>query len=205
MQQSSGKSRGYFLFGMLIIAGIILADQYSKWLVMETMLRETATVPAFADWFMTRHPVEYFVDQRESFKTIALAPFLNFTMVWNQGISFGLFDTNLPQMALVFIGISLLISILLFMAMALTESRFVGTALALVIGGAIGNVIDRVRFGAVADFIDVHVRGYHWPAFNLADSCIVLGAALLVVDSLLRDRKAAEPARAQQQKQEQQR
>jgi signal peptidase II len=203
MQQSSGKSRSYFFFGLLLIAAIIVADQYTKWLVMETMLREDAAVPAFADWFMTRRPLEYFIDQRDSFRTLALAPFLNFTMVWNQGISFGLFDTGHPQMALVFIGISLLISTLLLIALAVTRSRFAGIALALVIGGALGNVIDRVRFGAVADFIDVYAGKYHWPAFNLADSCVVVGALLLVVDSLLRDRKAAPPARRQQEQKQQ--
>ena len=57
-------------------------------------------------------------------------------------------------------------------------------ALTLVLGGALGNVIDRLRFGAVVDFVQWHVAGYYWPAFNLADSAITLGAALLVWDQL---------------------
>ena len=57
-------------------------------------------------------------------------------------------------------------------------------ALTLVLGGALGNVIDRLRFGAVVDFIQWHVAGYYWPAFNLADSAICLGAALLLLDQL---------------------
>ena len=58
-------------------------------------------------------------------------------------------------------------------------------ALACILGGAVGNVIDRVRFGAVVDFLDFHVSGYHWPAFNVADSAIVIGAGLILLDSLL--------------------
>ncbi|MDG2287119.1 MAG: signal peptidase II, partial [Alphaproteobacteria bacterium] len=58
--------------------------------------------------------------------------------------------------------------------------------LGLVIGGAVGNIIDRLRFHAVVDFIDIHVAGYHWPAFNLADSAITIGVCLLLLDSFVR-------------------
>jgi signal peptidase II len=61
-------------------------------------------------------------------------------------------------------------------------------ALGGIIGGAMGNVIDRLRFGAVADFLDVHVMSHHWPAFNLADSAITVGAVILIVDSLFAGR-----------------
>ena len=64
------------------------------------------------------------------------------------------------------------------------QETFLSIALALVIGGAIGNVIDRIRFGAVVDFLDVHAVGWHWPAFNVADSAITLGVILLILDSL---------------------
>jgi len=64
-----------------------------------------------------------------------------------------------------------------------------GIALGLIIGGALGNVLDRVRYGAVVDFLDVHALGYHWPAFNVADSAICVGAALLLVDGLLAPRR----------------
>ncbi|MCP5933988.1 signal peptidase II, partial [Klebsiella pneumoniae] len=61
------------------------------------------------------------------------------------------------------------------------QSRLQAAALGLVIGGALGNLVDRLRHGAVTDFLDFHVQGYHWPAFNLADSGIVLGVALLLI------------------------
>ena len=64
------------------------------------------------------------------------------------------------------------------------------TALALILGGALGNVIDRLAYGHVIDFLDFHVGGWHWPAFNLADSAITIGAVLLVIDELRRVRGA---------------
>jgi signal peptidase II len=64
------------------------------------------------------------------------------------------------------------------------RNRWLGAGLGLVIGGAIGNAIDRVRLGAVVDFLDVHAAGYHWPAFNVADSAITVGVLLLLFDSL---------------------
>lgn len=67
-----------------------------------------------------------------------------------------------------------------------------GLALALVIGGAIGNLVDRIQYGYVIDFIDVHYAGWHWPAFNVADSAITVGVALLLYDSLFQKREAVE-------------
>jgi len=62
-----------------------------------------------------------------------------------------------------------------------TGGRFAVTAVGLIFGGAVGNLIDRARFGAVVDFVDVHYRGWHWPAFNVADSAITIGVALLAI------------------------
>jgi signal peptidase II len=69
------------------------------------------------------------------------------------------------------------------------DRPLLAVALGLVIGGALGNVIDRLRLGAVADFLDFHLAGYHWPAFNLADSAITVGVIALVVPSLFPGRK----------------
>ena len=70
------------------------------------------------------------------------------------------------------------------------QQRLFSLALALILGGAIGNVIDRIVYGHVIDFLDVHWHGWHWPAFNVADSAIVCGATLLIVDELARVRRA---------------
>lgn len=186
----------FFLFGMLLAAAIIVSDQFTKWLVLESMLRTQGTTPAFLDWFFTRQPLEYFIDQRENYNAVTLTPFLNFVMVWNKGISFGLFNNGEAtesasnMMPLVFTGLSLMISILMTIWLAMVRRRLMAWSLAFIIGGAIGNAIDRIRFGAVADFVDLHAGGYHWPAFNVADSAIVIGAALLVIDSIVhRDQK----------------
>ena len=72
------------------------------------------------------------------------------------------------------------------------ESRILAVAIGMVLGGAIGNLIDRARFGAVVDFLDFHALGHHWPAFNVADSAITVGVALLLYDSLFEKRKAPE-------------
>jgi len=63
-------------------------------------------------------------------------------------------------------------------------NRWSGAATGLVIGGAIGNVVDRLQYGAVVDFLDFHVAGYHWPAFNVADSAICVGAGMLILETL---------------------
>jgi signal peptidase II len=70
------------------------------------------------------------------------------------------------------------------------ETRTLAVALGLVIGGAVGNVIDRLRFGAVFDFLDFHALGWHWPAFNLADSAISVGVGLLLIDTLSAGRRS---------------
>lgn len=176
----------YFLLGAILICAVIFIDQYTKWLVTETMLRMGGPESSgFFDWFTTRKEIGFFVDEREKFKTVLLLPFLNFVMVWNQGISFGLLDTNSPNMTLVFIGLSMLISSAMIIWLALNTKKMVAVALGLIIGGALANVIDRVRFNAVADFIDVHIGEHHWPAFNVADSCIVIGATILMLRSVL--------------------
>jgi len=70
------------------------------------------------------------------------------------------------------------------------ESWLLAVAIGLVIGGAVGNVIDRLRFGAVVDFLDFHVGSWHWPAFNVADSAICVGVAVMLLDGLLLRREA---------------
>lgn len=169
----------YFWTGVFLILAIVLADQYTKWLVLESTLRIEGQMLPFTEWFFHQNKISYFIVDREKFNTIAVTPFLNLVMVWNQGISFGLFDSNSPFMAMGLVGISLIISLMLVIWLALTHSALRSAAIGLIVGGAVGNVIDRVRFGAVADFLDFYVGSWHWPAFNLADSAIVVGAFIM--------------------------
>jgi len=181
----SHKPGRFFALAFFFIGAIILLDQYTKWFVTEMMLKVNGKQPTFGDWFFTRQPLPEFMDQQETFKTITYTPNLDFVMVWNKGVSFGLFESGSPTVALILIAFSLFVSMGLFIWMSFAATRLLSAALPLIIGGALANAIDRFRFGAVADFIDVHVGANHWPAFNLADSCICLGAALLVLDTLM--------------------
>ena len=175
----------YFILGFVIICAIILVDQYTKWLVMEAILRpDGPTNGNFINWAITQKQIGIFESELENFKTIIVTPFLNLVMVWNHGISFGLLSTGSPNVALALIAVSLMISILMILWLALTDRKAVAFPLSLIVGGALANVIDRVRFGAVVDFIDVHSKGYHWPAFNVADSCIVIGAMILMLATI---------------------
>lgn len=116
--------------------------------------------------------------------------FFNLVMVWNTGISFGLFSSG-QQARWLFIALSLAIVAVLLVWLARAESRSLAVALGLIVGGAIGNVIDRWQFGAVADFFDVHYAGWHWPAFNVADAAIVSGVGVILLQSLLAPRAVA--------------
>lgn len=117
-------------------------------------------------------------------QVISVAPFLNLVLVWNRGITFGLFDGPSQIVPWLLVGLALVIIVVLMLWLRRVESLWPTYAIALIIGGAIGNVVDRIRLGAVIDFIDLHAGGYHWPAFNLADTAIVVGVVVLVINGL---------------------
>lgn len=107
--------------------------------------------------------------------------FFNIVLVFNTGVSFGLFSgLAYGQFYLSAFAVTVVCVLLYWMY---TSQRLLFTiALAHIIGGAIGNIIDRVRIGAVVDFLDFHLHNHHWPAFNVADSVILIGAGLLIID-----------------------
>ena len=176
----------FFLVGFVIICTVIFLDQYTKWMIVETALRLSGSANLdFLQWFFTEKKLSFFVNEREVFRTAYLTHYLSFVVVWNQGISFGMMDTNSPNMSLVFIALSLCISMFMLIWLALSVKRSVAICLGLIVGGALANVIDRIRFGAVADFIDLHYYQYHWPAFNLADASISIGAMILILITFL--------------------
>lgn len=119
---------------------------------------------------------------------ITVAPFLNLVLVGNRGISFGLFSTGSLAGSWFLVAMTLAIGAALVIWYRREPRSLPRTALVLVLAGAAGNLIDRLRFGAVVDFLDFHLQGYHWPAFNVADCAIVVGAALLMVDGLFLSR-----------------
>ena len=116
--------------------------------------------------------------------------FFNIVLIYNRGMSFGLFNGGGGLNALLFSLVAAAIVTVLIYWLSRVESPLLAVAIGLIIGGAIGNVIDRIRFGAVVDFLDFHVGLWHWPAFNIADSAICVGVAVMLLDGLLLRREA---------------
>jgi signal peptidase II len=146
-------------------AAIVLADQLTKWLVLAR--------------FAPGERVE-------------LASFFNLVLVFNKGAAFSFLAAEAgwqtPVLAVFALGAALVVSVLLVRS---PERRMLCAGLALILGGALGNLVDRLRFGQVVDFLDFHAAGWHWPAFNVADSAITIGAVLLILDGLRRHEKRA--------------
>ena len=122
-------------------------------------------------------------------KILPITPFFNIVLTWNSGISFGIFSNQGSFSVIILSTLATLIVFFLaaWLMKAVNKKLIIG--LICIIGGAIGNIIDRVYHGAVIDFLDFHIKSYHWPAFNVADSCIFIGATLIILDSLFPDKK----------------
>lgn len=146
--------------GLAIAGLVVVLDQLTKWAILTWLDR-----------------------------AVALTPFFNLVVVWNRGVSFGMLDSASRLGPWILSGLALAVVVLLLGWLRRVDHPLTSAGLGLIIGGAIGNVIDRVRFGAVIDFLDFHALGWHWPAFNVADSAIFVGAVLLLVDGLLMPRR----------------
>ena len=113
--------------------------------------------------------------------------YFNLVMVYNKGAAFSFLADQPGWQRYFFTGVSVIASLfILWMLKRNPTQRLFCWSLALILGGAIGNLIDRIAYGHVIDFLDFHVRGWHWPAFNVADSAITVGAILFVLDEFLR-------------------
>ncbi len=124
-------------------------------------------------------------------ENLAVAPFFDLVWVYNVGAAFSFLAGASGWQRWFFIALALGISLwIVAMLRQHAADRLLATSLALILGGAVGNVIDRVSHGAVVDFLDFHYAGYHFPAFNLADSAISLGVALMLWHSLRAGRAA---------------
>ena len=116
---------------------------------------------------------------------IEVTSFFNLVLVFNPGAAFSFLSDAGGWQRWFFVVLAIAVSgWLTFLIRRHAAERLLPLAAALILGGALGNVIDRIRFGAVADFLDVHAAGWHWPAFNIADSAISVGVALLVWQQL---------------------
>jgi signal peptidase II len=148
----------YFRCGLIGSALLVVADQLSKWWILEGLkLPEKGSVP--------------------------LLPFLSFSMVWNKNISMGIpLGETVGKWGLV--ALTIAISIWLVHWLSKTARQFEAVALAMILGGAIGNVIDRLAHGAVVDFVHLHAFDYNFYVFNVADAAITIGVLLLIIDGL---------------------
>ncbi|SFL22872.1 signal peptidase II [Methylobacterium pseudosasicola] len=113
-----------------------------------------------------------------------LAPFADFVVVWNRGVSYGLFQQESGVGRWFLVALSLAAALGLGIWMTRAGSRLLAVALGLIVGGALGNAIDRAAYGAVLDFVHLHAGGWSWYVFNVADAAIVAGVIGLILDSL---------------------
>jgi signal peptidase II len=165
------------ILGFGLIIDIIILDQLSKWWITEYILRpvEGGEPTPLGQWIIN-------APERVGFARVPVIDHFNLTMVWNEGVSFGMFQN--PGNIWPLVVLTLAICGVLIYCLLKSETTFESLSYGLIIGGALGNLIDRFRFGGVADFFDVYVGTYHWPAFNIADSCIMIGVALLLLQAL---------------------
>lgn len=151
-----------------------------KWLVL------SASIVA-ADQLTKYAAVKYLAG-----KSIEVTSFFNLILAYNTGAAFSILADQAGWQRGLFIGIALIASAwIVYLLRKYPHQYGFALALALVLAGAVGNAIDRIVVGAVIDFLDFHALGYHWPAFNVADSAITCGAALLIWDALRPKRPGA--------------
>lgn len=123
--------------------------------------------------FFMRHPIPYKVND-----------FFNYVLAWNRGVSFSMFHSNSSITPWILVLVSLTICFLIFSWMKKETNHKIIVCFGLILGGALGNITDRVLYTAVIDFIDIHYKTHHWPAFNVADSAICIGACIVLIHNL---------------------
>lgn len=162
--------RNKYLHLFLASNAIVVLDQFSKFMVA-THIPRYGSIPV--------------VDR-----------FFNLTHIRNSGVAFGLFAAQTSEYkSIFFIAVSLvaIAAILSFFHHTHDDKRMVQNGLILIFSGAVGNMIDRVLYKEVIDFLDFFYNGYHWPAFNLADSCITVGVGFMMVDLFFQKRPDRDP------------
>ena len=159
MNQTSSQASSSKWY-VLLALGVLIADQMTKW------------------WAQMSLPMA---------QPIKVTDFLNWFLIYNPGAAFSFLSQAGGWQRWFFTMIGIIAAIvIIWLLQKNTHDRPFCLALSLILGGAIGNVLDRLLYGAVVDFIDVHYDGWHWPAFNIADSAISIGATLIVINEIRR-------------------
>ena len=153
--------------GLTLALGILIADQFSKLWVLQYFGADTTSDPTAI------------------YSSVKVNEIFDFVLTWNRGVSFGLFNQDSPYNAWIFSTLALTIVGILLFWLKKSESLWTKVPIGLIIGGALGNVIDRLRLGAVVDFLSFHIDRYYWPAFNIADSAISIGAVIMIAEAWL--------------------
>ena len=153
--------RDYLLFTLSALI-VVLLDQVSKW---------------------------FMVAQLEPYQAHSVIPgFFNLVLVKNKGMAFGILGLSRSHVAaylLMGATLAAILVIVVFFWRARRDQKWLTVGLALILGGAVGNLVDRIRLGFVIDFLDFSIKGYHWPAFNLADSAVTMGTLWLLLNLVL--------------------
>lgn len=152
-----------------LAAAMVVADQLTKWAVLANFAHG---------------------ERRE------LTGFLNLVLVYNKGAAFSMFADAAGWQTPLLAGFAVVAAaVVAFLIVRNPAKRLLCLGLALILGGALGNLIDRLRYGQVVDFLDFHAWGWHWPAFNVADSAICVGAAILILEGFVHgDRRVRAPS-----------
>ncbi len=142
------------------MGGLICLDQISKFAILAIFAELTAPLP--------------------------ILPFMDFTLIWNKGISYGLFASDTASTRWLLTAIMMTITLYMLWLWRQESKPLARAGFALIMSGAIGNIIDRLYHGAVVDFISLYWQGYYWYVFNLADIFITLGAAALIFSAFIK-------------------
>lgn len=177
MADSMAEGRGYFRTGLILALVIFVLDQLSKYWVVHLFWPGQGCQP---------------LEKAIAYKChYTVTPFMDLTMAWNTGISYGLLSDYGVTGRVLLIAFSLVAIIGFSIWLMRAQSLLLALSIGLVIGGAAGNAVDRVLYEAVADFVSLHAFGFYWYIFNLADVAIVAGAVGLLYDMVWGDRKKA--------------
>lgn len=162
MNKSFFENNKLFFFGILIALLICAVDLYSKKQIFMILDQKA-------------------IEENTLYPEIKITPFFSLVKVWNRGVSFGMFN-NLDNGKYILSALNIIITFILLIWLYRNDNRYITIAIALIIGGALGNLIDRMQNDAVADFLDFYIASYHWPAFNVADSSVFIGVALILFE-----------------------
>ena len=163
MDATNPRWKGVLGLALALAVVVLALDQASKWVILTQVMAPP--------------------------QVVEVTGFFNLVLTYNTGVSFGLFGgAAAAWKPWALGGLAVVVSAGLLYWLAREPERLLGLAVGLIVGGALGNALDRAHQPGVVDFLDFHLAGWHWPAFNLADSSIFLGVAILIFDGLFRER-----------------